>query len=250
MYNVLYSTPVQEDNNETIELNLSSFPQYQRDSRLSNSSLPNYTLPLPSSIKYLNFKLIVVGDIFVGKTSVLSRLISKKFTNDYHCSLGIECKRKTIHYDTYLHINLTLWDTCDEERFKAITRQYYRDSQGILLIFDLTDKQTFENLSHWLEDIKKIDDTLEIFVFGNKLDNSENRKVNLIEINEFLQNNNLQFYWEVSAKKGFDVDEVLSTIITALITKFQKNIDLYSHTKGESFVMSSKGNTSKWKNCC
>ena len=58
------------------------------------------------------------------------------------------------------------------------------------------------------------------------------------------------FIGKFQLKKGFDVDEVLSTIITALITKFQKNIDLYSHTKGESFVMSSKGNTSKWKNCC
>jgi Ras-related protein Rab-1A len=76
------------------------------------------------------FKVILLGDIAVGKTSILSRFIDEKYTNEYKCNVGVEFKVKSIYLDEKTGADLQIWDTCGEERFRSLTRQYYRNSSG------------------------------------------------------------------------------------------------------------------------
>ena len=77
------------------------------------------------------FKVILLGDIAVGKTSILSRFVDNKFTNEYKCNVGVEYKVKSLFLDESTGADLQIWDTCGEERFRTLTRQYYRDAYGI-----------------------------------------------------------------------------------------------------------------------
>lgn len=80
------------------------------------------------------FKVILLGDIAVGKTSILSRFVDDKFTSEYKCNVGVEFKVKSLYLDESTGADLQIWDTCGEERFRTITRQYYRDSHGKIKI--------------------------------------------------------------------------------------------------------------------
>ena len=90
------------------------------------------------------FKVILLGDIAVGKTSILSRFVDEKYTSEYRCNVGVEFKVKSLYLDEKTGADLQIWDTCGEERFRTITRQYYRDTSGIILVFDSTNRNSFE----------------------------------------------------------------------------------------------------------
>jgi GTPase SAR1 family protein len=99
-----------------------------RFSDMSNSSYRDSSLM--ERIVY-RFKVILLGDIAVGKSSILSRFVEDKYTNEYRCNVGVEFKVKSLFLDTRRGADLQIWDTVGEERFRTITRQYYRDSKGI-----------------------------------------------------------------------------------------------------------------------
>lgn len=98
-----------------------------RSSHLNNTST-NDSVVFDRTI--YRFKVILLGDIAVGKTSILSRFIEEKYTSEYKCNVGVEFKVKSIYLDEKSGADLQIWDTCGEERFRSLTRQYYRNSSG------------------------------------------------------------------------------------------------------------------------
>jgi hypothetical protein len=90
-----------------------------------------------------NFKIIVLGDIAVGKTSVIGRYITNTFSEEYKSSISCEYKEKKIDIDGENIANLQIWDTCGEEKFMSVTKQYYNDAHGAIVVYDLTEKKNF-----------------------------------------------------------------------------------------------------------
>lgn len=164
-----------------------------------------------------NFKIIVIGDIAVGKTSIIERYISNKFSEDYKSSISCDFKKKRIDIDGENDANLQVWDTQGEERFMSVTKQYYNDSHGAILVYDLTQKDTFIKMSQWLKDIKNnAPKDIVIMIVGNKSDLVNERKVLGNELDPFKEN---YLYQEVSAKTGNNISLVFEDLIHKIIEK-------------------------------
>jgi Ras-related protein Rab-1A len=168
------------------------------------------------------FKVILLGDIAVGKTSILSRFVDDKYSSEYRCNVGVEFKVKSLYLDETTGADLQIWDTCGEERFRTITRQYYRDSSGIILVFDLTNKNSYERVTSWIEDIREYGPQgVNILLIGNKVDLEDDRQVNFNSATEFAKKLNTN-YLEVSAKTGFNVALVFEILTKVMVEKEQE----------------------------
>lgn len=170
--------------------------------------------------KIYQYKIILLGDIAVGKTSILSRFISNSFSEVYKCNVGVDFKAKTIYLDDKKGADLNIWDTCGEERFRGVSRQYYKDANGILLVFDLTNRLSFEGLQSWFDDIYNFAMSgIDIVLLGNKSDDISNRAVKIEEIKEMIKDKSNCSYYEVSAKTGSNVNIAFEELAKKLNAK-------------------------------
>ena len=161
------------------------------------------------------FKIILLGDVSVGKTAIMNRYMYGQYNNEYECTINPQSRIKEYQIDEDIIAKITIWDTCGEEKFKALTRQYYRDTNGILLIFDLCNRDTFLNLNNWLNEINEIaPKEVSIVIVGNKVDMK--REVSLEEVQKFAQDNLLTYY-EISAKNGINVDLAFEKLAREII---------------------------------
>ena len=226
-----------------------------KDISLNNTSPstitnPNITQPIKSNYTTLSFKLVLIGDINVGKTSILSRYFTNSFDENIKCSVGVDYKVKNINFNKNLKIDLCIWDTCGQERFRNLTKQYYRDSHAILLIFSLSEIKSFNNLSFWLEELKNNmnDENCFIYLIGNKYD-EKNIDSNVIQ--EFLnQNNFIKGYFEVSAKNGLNIDYAFNIISKELVDLYYEDksfVKNKNYINRESNIISFKKENKK---CC
>ena len=171
------------------------------------------------------FKVILLGDSSVGKTSILSRYITDEFSSFYKCTINVEFKTKLIRIDKFTNVNLKIWDTVGSERFRSMTKQYYNNTDGIVLIFDLTDLSTFKNLSSWLEEIKNNSQpNVEIIIVGNKCDMENKRKIEYNEAMFFADKLGYQ-YIETSAKDGTNVLLVFEDLTRKMCKHAENNIE-------------------------
>ncbi|EGR32473.1 Ras family protein, putative, partial [Ichthyophthirius multifiliis] len=164
------------------------------------------------------FKLLLIGNSGVGKSCMLMRFSENQFTNNFYNTIGVDFKIKTIQLNGK-NIKLQIWDTAGQDRFKTITCSYYRGAHGIAVVFDITDKQSFENVKGWMVEIEKYaqENVCRILV-GNKTDMNENRQVQYQEGQELAQMYNLN-YIEVSAKSGENVDQVFTQMAKQIMEK-------------------------------
>ena len=196
-----------------------SYPTSSQSPSTSSSSLPS------QPITTHQFKLIMLGDVAVGKTSIVTRFVDNEFKSTYHCTVGVEYKVKSLKLDPYTHVNLKIWDTCGEEKYRTITRQYYRNSNGVVLVFDLTNKNSFDKLSGWLNDIKEYGpNDICIILVGNKSD-VQDRKLSLFEEGKKLAMNYKMPYIEVSAKTGTNVLSMFENITKKMIDNISTKKD-------------------------
>jgi len=142
---------------------------------LDENNKNNESLPIKGNISNFNFKIVLIGNVAVGKSSIIKRFIHNDFNKSYLCTVGTELSRKSLLIGGNKRANLLIWDTCGQEKFRAVTRQYYRDTHAIILVFDLTNGKTFKDLNSWLEEaINYINNTKCLFfVLGNKSDETE-----------------------------------------------------------------------------
>ena len=183
----------------------------------------NETLPIKRNISTFNFKVVIIGNVSVGKSSIIKRYISNEFSEDYKCTIGTESFTKSLFISENKKVNLKIWDTCGQERFRTVTRQYYQNTQAILLVFDLTNEKSFTDLDSWLEEVINYisDKKCMIFLLGNKSDEKEKIVINNEQITKFLQKNHkIKRYFDVSALNGHNIDLAFDKISQYLAQKF------------------------------
>ena len=169
------------------------------------------------------FKVILLGESSVGKTSILNRFVGNKFTETYKCTVGVELKMKSILLDPYTSAELKIWDTCGEEKFQSVTRQYYNNTNGIVLLYDLSNKKTFNSLNKWLNEIRNYaPKNSVVIIVGNKVDLE--RTVSHDDAITFANNENIS-YLEVSAKNGINIELIFEKLCKEMVIKKKEIIE-------------------------
>lgn len=162
-------------------------------------------------------KLILTGDSCVGKSCITSVFCDNKYSDCEVTTIGVDFKTKPLIFDNK-KIKLQIWDTGGQERFKSITTPYFRNAHGIILVFDLTKYESFQNLNKWLEQIDFFtrEGNYKIILVGNKCDDINNLCISKDDINKFVKDNKLE-YIEVSAKKNIKIEELFQIIVTNIL---------------------------------
>ena len=184
-------------------------------------------------------KLLTLGDTEVGKTSIVLRYSDDKFHQNKISTIGVDFKVKMITKGNE-KIKISIYDTAGQERFKNIVKHYYKGANGILLIYDISKRITFEKLQFWLDDLKENADIDNLFIYlvGNKNDKVEEREVSFEEGNKFAKEKNLPFI-EVSAKTGENINQLFDDMIKGTILKivnFDKKYNNLSNSINLSFL--------------
>jgi Ras-related protein Rab-1A len=169
------------------------------------------------------FKLLLIGDSGVGKSSLLMRYVNDIYTGSYISTIGIDFKVKTIELDGQ-KVQLQIWDTAGQERFHKITSNYYRGAHGILFVFDLTDLKSFNNITFWINEVKKqidLNSNVKIILVGTKSDAvdlypEKNKEITNKVIQNFLKHNKM-LYVETSAKLNTGVTITFDVIAKELM---------------------------------
>ena len=170
----------------------------------------------------MEFKIILIGNASVGKTSIFNKFIIGEFNKTYKSTISVECKSKYLKIDKNLFAKLNIWDTMGSEIFRAVTKQYYRGANGAIVIFDLAQQNTFNDLKKWIKDIKNYGEkNIQIIIVGNKLDLIGQRKVTQSQAVNFCRENNYK-YIEASAKDGTNILKIFEELTLDLSSKYQK----------------------------
>ena len=181
-------------------------------------------------------RLLIIGDSFVGKTSFLSRYANGKFNLTYLATAGFEFFKKDDKIDNKI-VRIELWDTAGYEKFHSLTASSFHNAQGIMVMFDVTNPISFENIRNWTESIKthlssEVNNT-PVIIIGNKIDLFE-REIKTDEAEKYC--NDLGFkYFETSAKTGENVNETIKYLVKEVL---KKNI---KKNKQDVFVLKSGG---------
>lgn len=152
-----------------------------------------------------NFKIVVCGDPGVGKTSTILRLTDNAFMRTYVPTLGVSISERLLTLGDK-HVNLILWDIAGQSKFEIMRRHFYKGTDAVILIFDLTNRQSFESVSNWFKDIKKYEKDVIGLIFGNKEDLLDKRKIPTEEAINTANTLNLE-YVETSALTGKNIEQ-------------------------------------------
>jgi small GTP-binding protein len=167
-------------------------------------------------------KIITLGESSVGKTSILAKYVDEIFDINVISTLGVDFKRKVETIDGR-QINIKVWDTAGQECFRNIQKIYYHNTEGVLLVFDLTNKKTFEQLNYWISSIKaECPGDVAVCLVGNKADLIDKIEVNDIEIEDFCKNNNNLKYFCSSAVNGKNIKEIFQHISREILKIMDK----------------------------
>ena len=169
-----------------------------------------------------NLKILLIGNSGVGKTSLLNRYITNSFNPNHFCTLTAENKIKSINIDSSTSAKVTLWDTAGQEKYRSLTKSFFLNTNGVILMYDVCNNNSFEGLKMWLDDIKdytKYED-ISIILVGNKID-LEERCINYEVANEFAQNNDM-LYCETSSKEGINVESPFEKITKEIVEKIRR----------------------------
>ena len=190
-------------------------------------------------------KIMVIGETRVGKTALIKKYTKNTFGGVYLTTVGIDFQEKIINVDDK-SVKLQIWDTAGQERFRNIAKNYFHTSDGFLIVYDISCKDSFEKLDFWLEQIKlNAPEHTKSIIAGNKCDLEEKREVNKSDGEAFAKEQNINFY-ETSAKEGTNVNEVFQILANEIIKDIKKN---GLKNKRASQVLKKNTKTKK-KSCC
>lgn len=182
------------------------------------------------SYDYL-FKLLLIGDSGVGKTSILFKFSEDTFSPAFISTIGIDFKIRTIEVDGK-KIKLQVWDTAGQERFRTITTAYYRGAMGIMLVYDVSNLKSFENISNWIRNIEMhATQDVELMILGNKCDIADKRQVSKEKGEQLALQHSIKFM-ETSAKANINIEEAFTTLARDIKLKMEKRFEDANQNRG------------------
>lgn len=193
------------------------------------------------------FKIVLTGDSSVGKSQLLNRLCNNKFSEESKSTIGVEFLLKNVKIKNHV-CKAQIWDTAGQERYRAITKAYYRGCVGVIIVYDIVNHISYENVTRWLKEINdNIDPNNNIVValIGNKVDLTYLRTTLTHEAETFAIQNNMLFF-ETSAKTGENVELVFDKIVNAIYN----NIIQREVTSVQNNTIIIKQEETRIKKCC
>ena len=189
-----------------------------------------------------SYKFIIIGSSGVGKTAIMKRLVENTFSTDSQSTIGVEFDSTSIEVDGQ-SVKLQIWDTAGQERFRSIAKAYFRNAVGVILVFDITERKTFDDVNMWLNDVHTLcDPSACVILIGNKSDLASSRVVTMAEAENFAAHHQLT-YLETSARLGDNVKDAFVRVATAIYRKDKKPTINPSQ-------LSAQGNTQPKKSGC
>jgi len=192
------------------------------------------------------YKLLLIGDSGVGKSCILLRFVDGTYTDTVISTIGVDYKNRIID----LHdqkIKLQIWDTAGQERFRTITSSYYRGAHGIIVVYDVTDQQTFNNVKQWLQEIERYaSDNVIKLICGNKVDLSANKLVDQATAQEMADQMGVKFM-ETSAKDGTNIEAAIKMLAEMIYDSRTKTDD---GANDSVVVVAKKGKKKEKKGGC
>ena len=203
-----------------------------------------------------SISLILLGDSGVGKSNFMSRYSKNSFNLVHMATIGMEQTIKTLKINGKNFYHLTLWDTSGQERFRSLPRKYYRNADGILLLFDIGNKDSFENIKSWMKDItdnlgEKKENNIIIYLLANKIDlfNTEKEKITKEEKEELAYKLGVKCY-DISCKWNLNIDEVMAKITLECIKNNKSKKKENKKTIKTQNLRNQQNNENKREGCC
>ena len=158
------------------------------------------------------FKVVLIGDMKVGKTNIVSRYIKNEFNKDSMSTIGVEFGSKELVIEGH-NVKVQIWDTAGQEKYKSITNAYYKGAKGAFVVYDITNKNSFDNADNWLNNLRaSADKKCSIILIGNKSDLEDKREVSIEQGEEKAKNSEIAFM-ETSALSGDNIDKAFEMMI-------------------------------------
>ena len=188
------------------------------------------------------YKILLLGDSTVGKTCFLLRYVDDSFLDLHMATIGLDYRLKTLILEEQKIVKVQLWDTAGQDKFRAITRNYYKGASGIILIFDVTNVKSYENIKKWINEIKEeISEKVAIVLIGNKIDNVQERKISKEQGDKLASEIGVKFF-ETSAKTGEGINESVFFLVKKI---FENDPDVKNKYQGRNLKMYNKK-----RKCC
>ncbi|OHT07124.1 Ras-related protein Rab-4B [Tritrichomonas foetus] len=204
-----------------------------------NSILSSMTQPL--------YKFIVIGSSGVGKTAIIKRLTENTFSDLIQSTIGVEFVSTLIQIGDD-KVKLQIWDTAGQERFQSVSKSYYRNAVGVIIVYDITDRKSFDSLPTWINEVHQhCDPNAVVHLIGNKSDLNEERQISLAEATSFAESYQMN-YIETSAKGGDNVTEAFVRAATDIISRGMTNSSQPATPQSQPIVV--QGDESKKKCGC
>ncbi|XP_048767674.1 ras-related protein Rab-35-like [Ostrea edulis] len=196
------------------------------------------------------FKLLIIGDSGVGKSSLLLRFSDNTFSGTYITTIGVDFKIRTVDVNGE-KVKLQIWDTAGQERFRTITSTYYRGTHGVIVVYDVTSGESFANVKRWLHEIDQNCDVVNRILVGNKDDDSDRKVVLTQDANRFADQMGIQLF-ETSAKENKNVEEMFLAITRLVLATKKEQMKKAAEQPAESIKLNKKstGGGGGKKGCC
>ena len=199
------------------------------------------------------FKVVVVGDSFVGKTNIMSKYLKDEFHEDSKATVGVEFGSKQFTIEGH-EIKAQIWDTAGQERYKAITSAYYKGAKGAFVVYDITRKSSFESIDKWVNDLTAAaDKKITIVVIGNKSDLEDQRQIPKEKGEEKAAKLEVAFL-ETSAFSGENLDKAFELMMNEIYKKCHEEMlaenDLEIIEGGKDINLNKNNESTPKKTCC
>ena len=189
----------------------------------------------------IKVKIMLIGDSNVGKTSIIKRYCKNIFSKSHIATVGIDLETKNIKIGKQV-INLQLWDTAGQERYRVLSKNYYNNSDAFIIVYDITNSKSFENVTNWILQIKEnASENVKSVLLGNKSDLEDKRVINEEKGKKLAKENNINFY-ETSAENGANIDKAIIDLVEEVLNddNFIKGSENTSQLSGDNFKKNEK----------
>ena len=200
----------------------------------------------------ISFKVIIIGDCGVGKSSISLKATKNQFLEQYKTTIGFEFFIFNIKINN-LNINLQIWDTCGQEEYRSLITSFYKNSSLAIIVYAIDNITSFNNVDSWIKDLKQYSNpNIKIILIGNKNDLNDKRQIEFEKGNQFAKDYNLDLFFETSAKSGFNVQNILIDAAKILYLEYMNYVNFKSNISDKNNIVIVKKNNEdqRKKMCC